>query len=430
MELSMHRNIKIKKAALQALMAVFIVKAVIDISYILLATAIGDYIRLSEINFNLLKLVESYILLAAVFILLPKASGRLSNIILWLLFLFSYVPMLTLYAFMDRPRAYMYGITFFWGFLILARAVLPILAVRAFNGIQSRFIRIALFAVFSAMALGLIFLYVGFSVNIDLTKVYDIRAAFVSANIPFGGYLINWFAYIINPVFFAFFLKKKKWLIVAFICLTQFMVFSATGNKVYLFALPFVFALVWVVKRKNPFAWIAAGMAGAIIAGIISFLAFGNSWPYFLFNRRVLFVPAQLSFLYYDYFSQEDPLMLSSHQFFGNFNKYPYPVDPPHLIGTTYFQRPDCNATNGIYADAYMNFHFLGFLIWGFVLAAVLNIVDGVAKNKDKKIACAAIAMPVITLIEAPLLTAMVTHGILLSILMLYLLPKETQKQP
>jgi hypothetical protein len=422
--------IKIKKITLYALAAVFIVKMAIDASYIFLAAVIGDYIRLKEINFNLLKLIESYVLLASIFVFLPKVPGRLSNIILWLLFILSYIPMLTLYAFMDKPRTYMYGVTFFWGLLLLARLIIPRLAVRAINKIQSRLIRTALFSIFSAIMVGLIASYIGFSINIDFEKVYNIRAEFVKANIPLGGYLINWFAYIVNPLFFAVFLNRKNWLAVIFICLTQFMVFSATGNKAYFFALPFVVTLMWVAKRKNPLAWIAAGTTGMIFAGIFSFYLFGNSWPYFLFNRRVMFVPAQLSFLYYDYFSKEDPLMLSPHRFFGSLTEYPYALDPPHLIGAVYFQRPDCNATNGIYADAYMNFHIFGFLIWGLILAIILSIIDSFSKNKDKKIVCAAIAMPVITIIEAPLLTAMVTHGVLLSLGLLYLLPKETKQQP
>jgi len=427
MKLLLYRPIKIKKITLCALVAVFIVKMAVDASYIFIAAVIGDYIRLAEADFSLPKLIESYVLLMAVFVLLPKTSSRLSSVVLWLLFLLSYVPMLTLYVFMDKPRAYMYGVTLFWGVLILARSAIPVLVVRAFNKIQSQFVRSTLFTIFSGTALGLIFLYVGFSINIDLTKVYDVKGEFIMANVPLGGYLINWFAYIVNPIFFALFFTKRKWLAVVFVSLTQFMVFSVTGNKAYLFALPFVIALIWVVKRKNPLVWIAAGITGAIFAGIFSFYFFGNSWPYFLFNRRVMFVPAQLSFMYYDYFSKEDPLMLSSHQFFDNLIQYPYALDPPHLIGTTYFQRPDCNATNGIYADAYINFHFFGFFIWGSILAVILNIIDSFSKNKDKKIACAAIAMPVITIIEAPLLTAMVTHGILLSLILLYFLPKKTE---
>ncbi|HOX29974.1 MAG TPA: hypothetical protein P5080_01815 [Candidatus Paceibacterota bacterium] len=269
----------------------------------------------------------------------------------------------------------------------------------------------------------------GFSFNIDLNKVYDIRAEFVKINIPLSGYFINWFAYIVNPVFFAIFLKKKKWLAVLLICFTEFIVFSATGNKTYLFALPFVLGLVWVLGRKNPLAWMAVGLVGFVLAGMLTFSISNNSWTYFLFTRRLMFVPAQLSFFYYDFFSQQQPLLLAQHSLFKNIVQYPYELDPPHLIADEYFGKPETNANNGIYADAYTNFHNAGFLIWGIALAVILSFFDSFSAKKDKKTAFAALAMPSIMFIETFFMTALVTHGVLFSLLLLYLLPNKEEEK-
>jgi hypothetical protein len=158
---------------------------------------------------------------------------------------------------------------------------------------------------------------------------------------------------------------------------------------------------------------------------MFSYWLVDDTWISSLFTRRVLLVPAQLSFLYYDFFSENDSTFLSQHQIFRNFINYPYHLDPSHLMGEIYFGKPTMGACSGIYSDAFMNFGFLGFILWAFLLTAILKIVDSFSKNKKKTITIAAIAMPAFLLGNSALLTSLLTHGILLSLLILYLLPKD-----
>jgi hypothetical protein len=95
------------------------------------------------------------------------------------------------------------------------------------------------------------------------------------------------------------------------------------------------------------------------------------------------------------------------------------------LIAETYFNRPECNANNGIYADAYMNFGFIGLFFWGILLTIILKLIDSLSRYKDLRITVATIAMPVIFLTNSALLTCLSTHGLLLALILLYLLPKK-----
>jgi hypothetical protein len=402
---------------------ILLFKIVLDISYYFVISKVWGYYGFAS-NLNILKLIESYFFLFIIFILMPKSSKKLSDIFIWLMILLSYIPMLTLFAFMGQPRSFMYAVTGFW-LLVFVLLKLPGIHITPLKKFQSKMIRYSILIFLNIIVIFLMYKYLGFSFNFDLTKVYEIRKVYAEMRIPLAGYLFNWVACIINPIFFAMFLIKKKWIPMALIVFLQLFLFSATGNKIFLFALPVVLVLMWIFTYKNPMAVAAIGLTGIILLGMVSYWLIGDIWISGLFTTRVLFTPAQLSFFYYDFFSKNEPTFLSQHNIFRNLLDYPYHLDPPHLIGEVYFNTPETNANNGIYADAFMNFGFVGFALWGILLLLILKLVDSCSKGKDIRVITASIAMPVIILINSPLLTSLLTNGLWLLPIILYLLPKE-----
>ena len=421
----MELNWKIKKQNLYNFFFIILYKAILDLSYYFVISPVWRYARF-DLNFSTLKFIESFFLLSIIFILMPKSKEKLSNIMVWLLILLSYVPMLTLFAFMDQPRVYMYAVTGFWA-LVFLLLKLPVVSFAPLKNSQSKIIRYSIFIGLTGIVFFLIYKYLGIFFNFDLTKVYDIRREYRAIGIPFAGYLFNWLAYIVNPIFFALFLVKRKWIWVGLIIFLQILLFSVTGLKAFPFALPFVLALMWIVNRKNPLAYMAIGLTGIILLGMFSYWLIDDVWISSLFTRRTLLVPAQLSFLYYDFFSNNDYTFLSQHRIFQFFLDYPYSLSPPNLIGEVYFDSSEMGANNGIYADAYMNFGYIGFIFWAVLLTTVLKLVDSFSKNKKITVTIAAIAMPSLSLTNSAFLTSLLTHGLLLSLLILYFLPKERQ---
>jgi len=417
-------NHTVKKDTLWAFLSILLYKIVLDLSYyyyfIISQVPNWSYPKL-ELYFNGIKLVESYFLLLIIYILLPKSSNKLSNILIWLLILLSYIPMLTIFAFKDEARTFMYGVTAFWVAVFLL-VHMPIVSLAPLK--QSGGIRYFLYICLVVTIFLIIYKYFGLSFSLDLTKAYDIRSQYVGAGIPLAGYLFNWIAYIVNSVFFALFIIKRKWLPVTLIIFLQILLFSTTGNKTYLFALGFVLVLMWIITYRNTLAYMAIGVSGIILLGMLSYWLIDNVWILSLSTRRTLLVPAQLSFLYYDFFSKHDSVFLS-HSVFRFFLDYPYHLDPSHLIGGVYFGSPQMNANTGIVGDAYMNFGFVGFALWSILLAIILRLVDTCSRRVDLRVGVAAIAMPAITLTNSGLLTNLLTHGVLLALLLLYLLPRQ-----
>lgn len=416
-------SLKIEKGTVWAFLSLILFKIVLDLSYYFVISPVWSYAKFT-LDFNSLKLVESYLLLFIIFILMPKSSKKLSNILVWLLILLSYIPMLTIFTFKDEARIYMYAVTAFWIVVFLLMRM-PSISLAPLK--QSGVIRYFIFICLGVIVFLMVYKYLGLSFNFNLTRVYDIRSQYVGAEIPLAGYLFTWMAYIVNPIFFALFIRKRKWFPVVLIVLLQTLLFSVTGNKTYLFALLFVLALMWVIRRKNPLAYMGIGLAGIVLLGMLSYWVIDDVWISSIFARRTLLVPAQLSFFYYDFFSKHELVSLSASRL-GFFLNYPYHLNPPHLMGEIYFNQPQMGANNGVVGDAYMNFGFIGLALWGILLAIILKLVDSCSKRVDFRVGVAAIAMPAVTLTNSALLTNLVTHGLLLALLLLYLLPRENKK--
>jgi len=418
-------RLKIKKRYkyIYNIIAIFSYKITLDLAYYFIISRVWLYDKF-VLNLNNLKLIESYFLLFVIFVLMPKSPKKLSNIVIWLLVLISYIPILTLFGLMNQSRMYVYAITGFW-ILVFFLYQTPDIFVLPLRKMQSKLLRNSIFVCLSVVVFFLIYKYIGFFINFNLAKVYDIRSDFINTNIPLAGYLFTWLAYVVNPIFFALFLNKKKWLPFILVIFLQILIFSVTGMKSFLFALPFVLGLALVIKQRRPFFLITIIVIAIILCGMLSYWLMDDVWISSLTTRRSLLVPAQLSFFYHDFFSKNPYTFLSQHHIFKNFINYPYELNPPHLIAKTYFNRPQMGANNGIYADAYMNFGLVGLVFWGIFLVIILKLINAFSKNKNIKMTIATIAMPIMFLTNSALLTCLVTHGLILSLILLYLLPKE-----
>ena len=257
----------IRKSLFQEFFSLFFYKICLDLAYCFIISDVWAYAKF-KLELNDLKLFESYILLFIVFFFIPKSSNRLSNVLIWLFMLMSYIPMLTLFALTDESRIFMYAVSLFWIMVFLLRMT-PTVSIPFFK--QSRAIRFLIFIFISCSVVSIIYIFFDFSININLNKVYPIRAKYIKLGIPFSVYLFNSAAYSICPIFFALFLVWRRWFLVVLTIFLQFILFSVTGNKSFAFALMFVSFLMWIVTRKKSFVFLALIYSGIILLGMMSY---------------------------------------------------------------------------------------------------------------------------------------------------------------
>ncbi len=418
---------KVNKLNLNALLWLFVYKLILDLSYVFVVSKFWNYTGFS-LSVDPIKFIESYLLLIPVTFFIPVDSERVSTSILWLFVVISYVPTLTLYPFIGMTRTFVYCVSIFWnsvGFLVKNTRQIYVKRLNKKSSLLMLYIILSVLILLSFVLLCKLCKYAGFHLNFSLSNVYQIRTEYKKANLFLGWYVINWVGYIIDPLLFTIGIIKKKTAYILLATLLQILLFSYTGMKSFLFAIPFVILFIMILSRKQTVIYLLMLFVFITAGSMIIYYVFGNLTAISLFIRRTLLVPAQLSYFYYKFFSVHPHTFLSQHHIFGDLFKYPYTLKPPFLIGEVYFNNPKMSANNGIIADAYMNFGYFGFIIWSVILFITLKIIDAFSYHKDIKIALATLLMPTIALINSAFFTTLFTHGLLIAILVLYLLPVE-----
>ncbi|WP_158301528.1 hypothetical protein [Dictyoglomus thermophilum] len=307
--------------------------------------------------------------------------------------------------------------------------VFPIFKVRRVR--FSKFLFLTCTILFNMAVLFLIFKYLGISFNFDLSLVYEIRSRYVESNIPFAGYLFNWVGYAINPLFLSYVFNKRQWLTFIFSIFIQLLLFSQTGLKSFLFVPILVLGVNWLYQKygSKKLYLLTTLLIGLTVAlGILSYFLMGDIWVSSLLTRRTFYVPALLSFYYYDFFTSRGFTYLAQHRLFGGFLKYPYSLNPPHLIGSVYFGTPEMGANNGILGDSYMNFGFLGAILWSFVLILFFKILDSFCDMDKNEVLIGPLAVFANAFTNSALLTVMTTHGFLILLLFSIIIPKNRIK--
>jgi hypothetical protein len=96
-------------------------------------------------------------------------------------------------------------------------------------------------------------------------------------------------------------------------------------------------------------------------------------------------------------------------------------VEPPYIIGSLYFHGVDANAN--VWADAYANFGYVGIFCFTLLLAIVLWLYDSMAVDRDMRFAALVIGLPAFALANGGLLTCLLSNGMALAMLLVYLVP-------
>jgi len=211
---------------------------------------------------------------------------------------------------------------------------------------------------------------------------------------------------------------RKSSIPLAIGCVGQLYVYSATGLKAVLFCELAIFGIFFLYKSRYAILWLAVGLTSMIIlANAADSLSEGEIFWTGHFTMRFLAMPAVLTSYYFDFFSQNQFCYLS-HSIFRWFLDYPYPLEPPMLIGSVYIGNPNCNANGNIWADGYANFGLPGVLLVSIALGFTFWLYDSAAEACDTRTATMLFVTPSMALSNAAFLTSIVTNGIGLTILL------------
>ncbi len=349
------------------------------------------------------------------------------------------VPSLVLYTGAGLPHRFaLLTVTSVWVISLTARA-LRLKAIKLPTASRSNLL--LLFALVSLGAIGLIVAYGGARhFNLKLSAVYDLRRE-AAASLPgIFGYLNSITSKIIIPFALVFSAQKRNWFAVTLLGILSVLMFALTAHKSPLFY-PLVVGFVYLIAGKRYVHQI-------ILAGLIAMLAIcaldlwakqagfggGAGWFASLFARRALLVPSLLNWFYLDYFQEAPKYLWAGSKFSLGLVESPHALKSVNLIGLEYFGREEMSANTGWIGSGYANAGIPGLLLYSITIGALFALFDAYVRRLGSRTIIALFVVLVFTLLtSSDLSTMLITHGLLLSIIVLGIIrpdPKQRLVKP
>ncbi len=379
-----------------------------------------------------IRLLESYLVTLVLGVLLSVSMYRRwrpSGIALVLYFVVVMLPLFSLYGLGNAPTEFIYAAAGSFAVLILVTGLFPKVKVRR-SGYGILIIGALAVLGMSAYVYGVLLLSGGLSrLSFDLLSVYEVRAEYVQTKAPFIGYFVPWQANVVNMVFLSYALYKRNHWLIGLPIAAQALLFGMTGHKSFMLSPLLVVGVYVVWKWRNALSYIIGGAAILVLACYFLFVVSGDHLAPSIIIRRLFFVPAGNHLIYYDFFSRtENPFVTLSDSILSWFVKYPYDMPVTRVISWAYWGR-DFGPNVGYLGDAFANFGFMGMFLFSMILGAFLSIVDSISSHLPENLAAAIIAVPAMALVNSALFTSLLTHGLILAVVLIWLLRSIVERQ-
>lgn len=426
--LCLTRPILVQSSALTVVLGVIGYRILMDFGYRALVAESFDYQGFRSESTPQAALVSWLFLLSLVPLLLRVIrTETLSGQVTTLLAMTSLVPTTTLIAHDLRYTGwYLLLLYVYWLVFLVACVIVP--AIRPFHRLFHRSFRseiphVLVFVVSASTILYLSWQHTGFRLHFGLFDVYELRAEAREYQVAT---IIGYVATIsdnVLPVLLAFYLRRQWLVLSAMVMVVILFNFGISATKQVMFLLMFALASVAVRERTRLGQKVLPVLASFIMIGILERLLFDTNVVGGLLMHRVLFLPAYLHGIYYEFFQANDLLYLtqSALRFFFESS---YRENVQFLLGEYFIDDFTARANNGLFSDGYMNFGAASVLFYPVLCVAVLKLLEGAASGLSKSVQFVVILVAAFVIQGVPLPTAMLNSGLGFLIILLPTLPR------
>lgn len=417
--------------------SILLYRVLLDAVYFNVISPLYEYsgfydLRTSD-NF-ILSLVLLVLSLPLAISIINNGNERLSSLIVSIIYLVSFIPFTTcVYAGIFADSTFVYFNAIYWLCLLVATILFlqkdvshrPIRVYYFNDTINDKIVKII--GIISLITVLLIsWKYTGFRLNFDLYGVYDLRAEAKKYDLPvILSYLLAWTGSV-NPILMGYCLLNKRKLMALFFFFVQMISFGIAGSKQAFFAPIFVIFFMGFCKNMS-FRNIKKMLVRCTI--LVSFLAtiesmaFSTSYLAGILIRRMFFIPNQISYWCFDFFS------INEFDFFrGSFLRHfgftsPYPDGIAIMLAKNY--ESGGYANNGLFSDAFTNLGYVGIILMPILLALALYFFDYCSFNINIRLMTVVAVIFSGFLLSTFLSTALLTNGLLVICLILMLLGRN-----
>lgn len=245
-------------------------------------------------------------------------------------------------------------------------------------------------------------------------NIYDVYKLRKSGSFIIGHYMniiLSVSVSLFIPILIAKSIIERKYIITAFFMSIQILLYLYTGHKTYFFSI-ILAAVISIWSKRDKFMTEFFIMTSIGIA-VLTFAAIWKEEDsifdrlYDIVVRRVMFTPAELKFVHYDYFRNHDflglqgvlpvAMILKPNPFYL---KIVYPFD----IGRIYFNAPEMSADTGTFIEGFSRFGDLGTIAIFLLIALYLRLMDSMQDRTDYRTVTGFFICPIYSLAEGQLM--------------------------
>jgi hypothetical protein len=411
-------------------MLVMLFKYLLDSYYDFFSDFFGYYGMLKEPRSPLV-FILAYAIIFIMACFIPIHVKKPSNLFTQLLFLMQYVPVSSFFVYYDKSSVGGFvGITFVYaGMILISRLKSEPVWRKAMVFKPKAFILImgGVSLLFTLLAMQ----KYGFSLkSVDFSSLYTLRAEFKEETNRLYGYIFSWTSHVLITVMMVLALRKKNYILLFITLVLGYYFFTLGGHKAVLFTLPYLFILFFIIKyfRENFGIMIVGGfvlMTGALYLVDLHHGTFNMASS--IAVRRNFLMPAQLYFNYVDYFSTHQVDYFAQNFPFNIFHETNYGMPLPRIIAEAFLPRGhETYANTGVVADTFANLGYWGFPVVLLFFFVFFRICDQLAQYRDSSFVTTVLSVFVLNFINGGLIVNIITHGLLITLLIIALYPRKS----
>lgn len=392
-----------------------------------------------DIVFNsdkeLLSLVAFFIF-TIIFIKIKHNNGfnYYMNVLLYVIY---YIPINVAFSINDREYSFFLLTNLFYLFfmLLLNRNTIHLSNNKIKNVmINYNYVRIA-FMIISIMMMIYKLTVSGLSFNVGFSSemIYGSREEYVK-NLS-GGMVAYLFRLIvvnassfISPIYLYLSLKKRWYIDIIVALLGIIARYSLTYEKAIILLLPIVVVSFFIFNRKyidiNKVV-LRGACVGLIVLELI-YTVLEDSAIYYLIIRRMMFLPAWISGIYYEFFSNGSKIWFSQSAFLlENLIPNTYSEPPLKLISNYYFLGMMSSPNTGLFGEAYMQVGAIGVFLFPIIFYVLFRFIEITYRPFGNGFEFVVAVVVVLTITNQPILSREAVFSVIFPTIFVYILSRQ-----
>lgn len=415
------------REAIMFILGVMAWKIVLDFDYIYFISPQYSYMGMNY-DFDITTYVLSFCLAACAIIAVGPTTRGPGDILLQIFLLAGITPFLSFYGCSNSSTVYAFTITA--AFSLSCRIV-------KWKPIGMKVSRIdtapLLVSILIVLGFSLFFMIykLGFSkFDLDFFTVYERRR---DINESIAGSLLAYVYGITGkgllPALVVLGLLYRSPLITGIAFVLGVLWFGLTSHKIYAFIPLITLVSAYIYRGRRPWLMMCSALVILVIISIIEAILSDGVINAFVV-RRGLFVPAQLSFTYYEVFRDLEPLYFRNTGLLSWLSAYPFSKTPNEIVSLYLFGHDEVAANNGVLGTGFMHGGTLGVFIMLSVVSLLLYFANCLSNSNELWVSAGITTVPFLTLfLNSDLLTTLLTHGLLAALLVLAIVSPAPQKK-